>query len=210
MKKFKSFLPVLAMMLVLWGGVLFISCSNDDDANEPTPIETPDDDKTTGGNTTDENTTGGETAVEVAPLYIVGLAPDDVRLPFKVISGTEQEFTFIYHHEYQMDTGLNCGSWSKVPGKISFRITKNGESYDWSVDWGGVQDNGDGSYDSVATVLSANANEYTALNMRGSTVAPSYPGNIFVYDLVEGATYTLSVNFNAATNYVGVKIGRCL
>ncbi|MBD5414243.1 MAG: hypothetical protein HDR52_07500 [Treponema sp.] len=210
MKKFKSFLPVLAMMLVLWGGVLFISCSNDDDANEPTPIETPDDDKTTGGNTTDENTTGGETTVEVAPLYIVGLAPDDVRLPFKVISGTEQEFTFIYHHEYQMDTGLNCGSWSKVPGKISFKITKNGESYDWSVDWGGVQDNGDGSYDSVATVLSANANEYTALNMRGSTVAPSCPGNIFVYDLVEGATYTLSVNFNAATNYVGVKIGRCL
>ncbi|MDE7384114.1 MAG: hypothetical protein K2M99_09575 [Treponemataceae bacterium] len=133
-----------------------------------------------------------------------------MRLPFKVISGTEQEFTFIYHHEYQMDTGLNCGSWSKVPGKISFKITKNGESYDWSVDWGGVQDNGDGSYDSVATVLSANANEYTALNMRGSTVAPSCPGNIFVYDLVEGATYTLSVNFNAATNYVGVKIGRCL
>lgn len=147
---------------------------------------------------------------DIQPLYIVGLAPKpkNARLPLKVISDTEQEFTFIYHHAYQMDTGLECGYWSKVPGKISFKITRSSDTGDWGsgADWGGVNDDDNGKYDAVATVLSANAKEYTALNMRGSTGAPTNPGNVFVYDLVEGAKYTLSVSYNSSTNYVGIKI----
>ena len=46
MKKLKSFLATLGVLLLIWGGVIFASCStNDDDKIESTPIEDPNDGK---------------------------------------------------------------------------------------------------------------------------------------------------------------------
>ncbi|MBD5412358.1 MAG: hypothetical protein HDR51_06405 [Treponema sp.] len=146
---------------------------------------------------------------DVQPLYVVGIQPDNGRKALTIVDSTTQELKFTYKYNsgnLDLDTGYEFDAWSNTPGQIAFKITKSGDPNDWSVDWGGINDDGDGRYASVATVLSANAKEFTALNMRGSTSAPTNPGNVFVYDLVDGVEYTLSVEFNAATNHVGIKI----
>lgn len=146
---------------------------------------------------------------DVQPLYIVGLQPDDGRKAFTVVDSTTQELKFTYKYNdgnLDLTTGYKFSAWTNKEGVISFKICKDADTKTWR-DWGGINDNLDGAYTSdVAPSLKINSSDFTALNYRGTALAPSNPGNVFIYDLVEGAEYTITVKYISASDSVSVKV----
>lgn len=146
---------------------------------------------------------------DVQPLYIVGLQPDNGRKAFTVVDSTTQELKFTYKYNdgnLDLTTGYEFAAWSKKEGVISFKICKDADTGTWR-DWGGINDNMDGAYTSdVAPTPKINSSDFTALNYRGTALAPSNPGNVFIYDLVEGSEYTITVKYISASDSVSVKV----
>ena len=146
---------------------------------------------------------------DVQPLYIVGLQPDDGRKALTVVDSTTQELKFTYKYNdgnLDLTTGYKFSQWTNEEGVISFKICKDADTRTWR-DWGGINDNMDGAYTSdVAPSLKINSSDFTALNYRGTALAPSNPGNVYIYDLVEGSEYTITVKYISASDSVSVKV----
>lgn len=146
---------------------------------------------------------------DVQPLYIVGLQPDNGRKAFTVVDSTTQELKFTYKYNagnLDLTTGYEFSAWSKKEGVIAFKICKDADTGTWR-DWGGINDNMDGAYTSdVAPKPKINSSEFITLNYRGSALAASNPGNVFIYDLVEDSEYTITVKYLSASDSVSVKV----
>ncbi|MBD5442237.1 MAG: hypothetical protein HDR34_02335 [Treponema sp.] len=118
---------------------------------------------------------------EVAPLYIEGVT--SARVPMTKVSDTEQIYKFIY--------SKNLGGWHNTSASIEFKTMVDGGS-DWSRDWGAPKDE--------TVVLKVGDEEYTPLlNREADGVGGAGPGNIEVYDLVEGQEYTIRMQVDIAT-----------
>ena len=146
---------------------------------------------------------------DVQPLYIVGLQPGNGRKAFTVVDSTTQELKFTYKYNagnLDLTTGYEFSAWSKKEGVIAFKICKDADTETWR-DWGGINDNMDGAYTSdVAPKPKINSSEFTTLNYRGSALAATNPGNVFIYDLVEDSEYTITVKYLSASDSVSVKV----
>ena len=146
---------------------------------------------------------------DVQPLYIVGIQPDNGRKALTIVDSTTQELKFTYKYNsgnLDLTTGYEFDAWSSKEGVIAFKICRDADLNTWR-DWGGINNNNDGAYTAdVAPKPKINSSKFITLNYRGTTLAPSNPGNVYIYDLVDETEYTLTVKYISSSNSVSLKI----
>ena len=121
-------------------------------------------------------------------LYLAGdiQADKDNRGKLKYVDETTQTYEFKY------DSSVNT-YWGGAKGTINFKLCTDATT--WKQDFGGKMD--------IPVFLNLN-NDFVTLEPRNA--ANSNPGNIKVENLIDGKTYKIVVNYDAANLIAKVKI----
>lgn len=198
-------------LLLCGGGVVFTGCSSDDGISDPAPIESPDDNKTTGDESTGNKPTGGDTTggeeITKVPLFtVVGLCGSEV-VPMTIPEGgdgTEQYLTFVYAQDTTIkgldgkDKALKDG-WGGIANP-QLKIVPQTALFDdntpnWTMDYASP-------YDTPIYVMPGK--DWIKLSYRSKN--NSNPGSISLDGLILDEEYTLCVKFDAANNQMDFKV----
>lgn len=129
--------------------------------------------------------------VASTPLYIEGaVTPDNARVQMTVVDDSTQKYEFTYTKEMS-------SSWGSPKDGVCFKVMKSADG--WTDDFGGKND----------TNLEVAVGSEIKLFKRGSSEAPTNPGNIQVAGLKAGTKYAINLsleNWGQASEGITLKV----